>query len=176
MTLQDLINNLSPINTKEKVDTLIQEMKKWGIKRTKNAEVIIRCAIQKVKIQRYVIETYSKLFIEKEETPEKAHNKLMPSLKLTNSPKPAKKKKKKLIAVSKADIDRLKSKLSNEKKKNTKEEQPQESYAIPSIMKVFGSKKNKKMSYKERERIAPHKKEYSTSTKTSLYSIGIPMK
>lgn len=159
MTLQDLLNNLSPINTKEKVDTLIQEMKKCGLKLTKNAELVIRCSIKKANIQRYILDTYSRLFVDKEKTQNTAKN---------NS---------KNDVVTKADITRIKRKLKKNKKVSKKvEERPQEDYGIPSIMRAFGSNRKKKMSYKEREKIAPHKKEYSTTTKTSLFAIGIPMK
>lgn len=178
MTLQNLLNNLSPINTKEKVDTLIQEMKKCGLKMTKNAEVVIRCAIQKANIQKYIIETYSRLFVEKDKPKKKVQNNVNPPLMVTLPTKKDKKKWEKEKKVTKADINRLKSQLKKEKVSKKIEEQSEENFAIPSILRIFGSKSKSKnkMSYKEREKIAPHKKEYSTATKTSLYSIGIPMK
>lgn len=176
MTLQNLLNSLSPINTKEKVDILIQEMKKCGIRMTKSADVVIRCAIKKVSIQKYVIDAYSRFFVEKDEPQRNVLNNVKPN-RVVNSPTKNEKKKKKInTGVSKGDINRLKSLLRNEKVSKKIEEKQQENYAIPSILRVFGSKGKKKMSYKEREMIAPHKKEYTTSTKTSLYSIGIPMK
>ena len=150
MTLQDLLNNFSPINTKEKVDTLIQEMKRCGLKMTQNAEVNIRCAIQKANIQKYIIETYSRLFVEKETLSKKAIDEIIPPIKTKRPPK-AKKKKKNAPIIQ----QRIKS--------------------VPSIMRVFGSQNdNNPKLYKEGD-VAPHKKEYTTSFRNSISAISIPM-
>lgn len=151
MTLQNLLSNLSPINTKEKVDTLIQEMKKCGMKMTKNTEVAIRCAIQKVSIQKYIIATYSKLFVEKDEINQSSQPKVVFPTKI----KPRKektKKKKKTFAIT-----------------------PKKEKYIPSIMRVFGSHGNKESKPYKEGTVAPHKKEYSTSYRDSISAISIPM-
>ncbi len=162
MTLQDLLNKLSPINTKEKVDTLILEMKKCGLKMNPKAELDIRCAIQKANIQKYVIDAYRGLFVEKQKPQKMVQNNKKPIEKKTEEEKREEKKEKR-------------------KKKQEELERRKREYLreIPSIMKVFGSKtpkRKKELYYKRIEEIAPHKKEYTTTTKSSLYAIGIAMK
>ncbi len=184
MTLQDLLNKLSPINTKEKVDTLILEMKKCGLKMNPKAELDIRCAIQKANIQKYVIDAYRGLFVEKQKPQKVVQNNKKPIEKKTEEEKREEKKKRR--------AERKKKKTKEEKKEERKkrlEEKERRRRArrkeylrqvreMPSIMKVFGSKtpkRKKKLYFKRREEIAPHKKEYTTTTKSSLYAIGIAM-
>lgn len=178
MTLQDLLNKLSPINTKEKVDTLILEMKKCGLKMNPKAELDIRCAIQKANIQKYVIDAYRGLFVEKQKPQKMVQNNKKPIEKKTEEEK--REEKKKMRAEREKKITKEEKKEKRKKKQEELERRKREYLReMPSIMKVFGSKtpkRKKELYYKRREEIAPHKKEYTTTTKSSLYAIGIAMK
>lgn len=63
MDLQKIIDSLSPINRNEKVDTLIQMMREKGIALTKTNDIAIRCAIQKMSVQKYYDEHYGSIVL-----------------------------------------------------------------------------------------------------------------
>ena len=142
---------------------------------TKNAEVQIRCAIQKVSIQKYIIDTYSRLFVEEDDLQKDTQNKFN-TPRNTVSPYKAVRKKEKKIRVTNADIARLKKKISNTwvKESDTKK-RPHDESAIPSILRVFGSQKKRENKPYKDGAVAPHKKEYPTSFGNSISAISIPM-
>ena len=58
MNVNDIISDILPLNTKEKVDSLILKMKENHIIMTFQTKMTIRTAIRKVSIQEYFIERY----------------------------------------------------------------------------------------------------------------------
>ena len=161
MNLQHIIESLTPINTKEKVDTLIQEMQCNGVRMTKEADVTIRCAIQKASIQRYIIEKYGGLFVEIEIKSGNSDSDDLLNQVLNAAPR------KRKVEANIRTKSKKKSKIKASPSTNEK--------YTPSILRVFGSGDKDKISYKERERISPHKKLYPTESTSSISAISIPM-
>ena len=66
MNVSHIISELSPINSKEKVDALIQKMNENHLIMNVYTKMAIRTAIQKVDVQEYFIERYDGGISEKE--------------------------------------------------------------------------------------------------------------
>ena len=159
MEIQQLLSSLSPINTKEKVDMLVQKMFECGIKKTKAADLEIRCAIRKFSIQNYYIDNYSSFFHENNESKQQKEAKSIQAQVL------------KAVVPHSTRHKKTKVKLV---KKPTKEVKKENDGAIPSIMKVFGASNKPKAKNNMRDRGRPHKKLYPTSTTSSVSAISIP--
>ena len=75
VNIQQIITSLTPINTTDKVDTLVELVKSNGIKMYKPHETAIKIGINKLSIQKYFIEKYGHLFSNKKTDTEKKERK-----------------------------------------------------------------------------------------------------
>jgi len=180
MELNEIISNLSPINTKEKVDLLIAQLKMNNIQIDSKTSLAIRYAIQKMTMQLYFVRKYLKEQnkkpvkvenkpIEVENKPiEKDDNKISNFIKEITSKK--KKKKEKNKAKAKNGKARAKAKV--------KEEEEKISPSVARILRTFGSDKyrdlKKKSGCRPRKKAKDGKKKaYPVQTENSIRPIYI---
>lgn len=168
LELHTIITVLSPINTKEKVEKLIQMMNENCIDMNQENDLTIRIAIQKRAVQEYFIEKYGCKLTEEVERHDWEENDFQPqniitySTSLVEMPAPPEKKKKK----RKRKKDYL---------KKTKDEP--ENQTVPSIVKTFSPQyrnvdKERKDAQKSSQKKC--KNTYAISTEKSIRLIYIP--
>lgn len=170
LELHTIITVLSPINTKEKVEKLVQMMGENDIEMNQKNDLTIRIAIQKRNIQEYFIEKYGCKWTERvekrdwEEKDNRSQDLITYKTPLVDLPAPSPPEKKKKKRKKKEDY----MKKVEEKPKN----QP-----MPSIIKNFNPEykdldKEKKDAQKSSQMI--RKNNHATSTQNSIHLIYIP--
>lgn len=167
MNVSHIISELSPINSKEKVDALIQKMNENHLIMNVYTKMAIRTAIQKVDVQEYFIERYDggiseKEFEEEQKRERQAQNQL-----------------------NKIKADRIKSLESHEEhpkkivKRRKPKQKPKTKYkgSVLRTMKIFGPdylKVNKKRKTgNKKAQTGQSKKRRPISTTRSVHAILI---
>lgn len=164
MELSEIISELVPINTKEKVDVLVQRIKENQMKINSKSDISIRCAIQKMSIQQYYIEHYKYLVV-KEETPKEEAKRLKDA-----------KRERERIDEERRGAKEQKKQAKAEKKKGKKKKKSKAflfCHDSASIIRTFSSE-NKAAAETIRMHNEMHSKTYPTSSVKSIRAISIP--
>lgn len=149
MDINEIISKLSPINTNEKVDSLIQKMNEKRISMTSKINIAIRFVIQKMSVQKYFISKYGQRIIKEEKT----------------------KIEKRSSKISVTKIDSKKTNKTTEKAKKAKV-----CGYVPSIIRTFGpefKKINKKQKKGNKSSLSDKPKMGPTATTRSIHPIYI---
>ena len=166
MKIQEILQGLSPINTKEKVDSLIQKINENRLIFDSKIEMSIRFSIQKLSIQKYFISKFDSQIKDNQ-------------IKNERKEKKEEKERKKLIegklSLSKAkEVKNAKAKKRKEKSSLKQENKSKYTGSILRTMKIFGSefKKERKSKKKTFDLNAPLKPG-PTETYKSIRTISI---
>lgn len=149
MDINEIISKISPINTNEKVDFLIQKMNEKRVVMTNKIDIAIRFAIKKMSVQKYFINKYGPSIIKEDNKKEGKRN----------------------FKKSGAKIDTKKLKRTTEEKKKAKD-----CGYVPSIIRTFGSefkKINKKLKKENKSCLTEKLKMGPTATTRSIHPIYI---
>ena len=169
MKLQGIISRLTPINTKEKVDVLIQLMKENKIKLNQSADIEINIAIRKVAIQLYYAEKYGRKVIKRKNKGSKKEN----NSEVSNLLKELKANKEKSKPTQKVKKTKVKAKRKAKRFKYGTVERLLENFGSVKSY-VNASKKSGKNTETNQITNKNEKKEYPTYTSKSIHPIYIP--
>ena len=169
MDLQDILSSLAPINTKEKVEAIVQQMENNDIEMNQTSDMAIRYAIKKMSVQLYYIDKYGNQWAKVEDRLEKR--------KAQERAKIEQEKQQKLEAILIAKRDKAANKMTKPKEKSKKKKRKFKSFGTTadSMMRVFGGEF--KMSRKGINQIKTdnRKKTYPIETVNSVRAISIPL-
>lgn len=160
MAIQEILQELIPINTKDKVDSLIRMITKNHLILNDNIELSIRLAIQKLSIQKYFIEKYGELINDKDIVQEQRRL------------KKAGQEERNALEKPKAVIN---PKRKKKKEKAIPEKETKTKYvgSVLRTMKIFGSEFKKKRKRKHIPSSKQGKKSCAISTTNSIRPIYI---